>query len=129
MKKITSKTLPICFVALAVILVSGCISRPASDSIRYFVLSPTSTNENSAAQIESPEIAVSMVKMPSYLLRNSIAVRNGDHEIKYMESARWAERLDENFKRLLTSDLSQPVFQGSFRSKEGKHPQKLKLVV
>ena len=44
--------------------------------------------------------------MPSYLLRNSLAVRNGANEIEYLEDARWAERLDQCFQRTLAANLS-----------------------
>jgi hypothetical protein len=44
--------------------------------------------------------------MPAYLLRDSIAVRNGANEIEYLENALWAERLDQSFQRALMADLN-----------------------
>jgi len=44
--------------------------------------------------------------MPSYLLRDSLAIRNGANEIEYLEDALWAERLDQCFQRTLAANLS-----------------------
>jgi len=44
--------------------------------------------------------------MPSSLLRNSMAVRNGANEIEYLENALWSERLDESFQRDLAANLA-----------------------
>jgi uncharacterized lipoprotein YmbA len=44
--------------------------------------------------------------MPSYLLRSSIAVRNGANEMEYLDDAQWAERLDQSFQRTLAANLS-----------------------
>jgi len=44
--------------------------------------------------------------MPSELLRDSVAVRNGENEIEYLENALWADRLDHSFERTLAINLS-----------------------
>jgi uncharacterized lipoprotein YmbA len=44
--------------------------------------------------------------MPSYLLRDQLAVRNGANEIEYLENALWAERLDQSFQRTLAINVS-----------------------
>ena len=106
MSKAVSNVLRFVFVAVAGVLLTGCLLRRTTDSTRYFVLSPISTNEPSAAQTERFSVEIGFVKMPSYLLRNSIAVRNGDNEIQYLEDARWGERLDQNFQRTLAANLS-----------------------
>jgi uncharacterized lipoprotein YmbA len=78
----------------------------ATDSTRHFVLSPISTNEPGTAVTENLSVGIGFVKMPSYLLRNSVAVRNGANEIEYLEEARWAERLDQCFQRTVAANLS-----------------------
>jgi uncharacterized lipoprotein YmbA len=44
--------------------------------------------------------------MPSYLLRDSIVVRKSSEEFDYLETALWAERLDQSFRHTLAENLS-----------------------
>jgi uncharacterized lipoprotein YmbA len=44
--------------------------------------------------------------MPDYLLGTSLAVRQSATEIRYLETALWAERIDKGFERVLAGDLS-----------------------
>jgi len=96
----------IVFVVLAAILLTGCMLRPATVSNRHFVLAPISTNEPGPVATEHLSVGIGFVRMPSYLLRNSIAVRNGANEIEYLDDAQWAERLDQCFQRTLAANLS-----------------------
>lgn len=96
----------IAFTAAMSTLFTGCLLRPATVSTRHFVLTPISTNEAASAATKQLSVGVGFVKMPSYLLRNSLAVRNGANEIEYLEDARWAERLDQCFQRTLAANLS-----------------------
>jgi len=93
-------------VAITGMLLTGCLLKPVTDSTRHFVLSPISTNEPAPSATEHLSVGIGFVKMPSYLLRNSVAVRNGPNEIEYIENARWAERLDQCFQRTLAANLS-----------------------
>ena len=93
-------------VAITGVLLTGCLLKPVTDSTRHFVLSPISTNEPAPTATEHLSAGIGFVKMPSYLLRNSMAVRNGGNEIEYIENARWAERLDQCFQRTLAANLS-----------------------
>jgi uncharacterized lipoprotein YmbA len=94
------------FVAATGILLTGCLSNRATVSTRHFVLTPISTNEPASAATEHLSVGIGFVKMPSYLLRNSIAVRNGTSEIEYLEDAQWGERLDQCFQQTLAANLS-----------------------
>jgi uncharacterized lipoprotein YmbA len=96
----------IVFTAVISTLLTGCLFRPATVSTRHFVLTPISTNESASAATEQLSVGVGFVKMPAYLLRNSLAVRNGANEIEYLEDARWAERLDQCFQRTVAANLS-----------------------
>jgi len=100
-----------CLLRLAVlavvgILFTGCLLKPATVSTRHFVLSPISTNEPALGPMSHLPVGIGFVKMPSYLLRNSMAIRNGANEIQYLEDARWAERMDQCFQRALAANLS-----------------------
>jgi uncharacterized lipoprotein YmbA len=95
--------------ALVCLILSGCLFKPVTISTRHFTLAPIPAGEprpvvSSAAGNLS--VGIGFVKMPSYLLRNSMAVRNGANEIEYLENALWSERLDESFQRDLAANLA-----------------------
>ncbi|HUL51077.1 MAG TPA: PqiC family protein [Candidatus Nitrosotalea sp.] len=87
-------------------LLSGCLFKPVTDSTRHFVLAPISTNEPNTTSTQHLPVGIGFVKMPSYLLRDSIAIRDGANEIEYLERAMWGERLDLCFQRTLAANLS-----------------------
>jgi uncharacterized lipoprotein YmbA len=93
-------------VAVGGVLLNGCLSRPPTLNVRHFVLAPIATNEPASTATKNLSVGIAFVKMPTYLLRKSIAVRNGANEIEYIEDALWAERLDQSFQRTLAANLS-----------------------
>ena len=97
--------LPLVLASLSAVLLSGCLLKTATVSPRHFVLAPIPADESSPAPKEHFSVEIGFVKMPAYLLRDSIAVRNGANEIEYLENALWAERLDQSFQRALMADL------------------------
>ena len=100
-------------VAVAGTLLTGCLLKRVTVSTRHFILSPISTNEAAAAAPGHLSVGIGFVKMPSYLLRNSIAIRNGTNEIEYLEDALWAEGLDQCFQRTVAANLSRLLSSGS----------------
>ena len=84
----------------------GCVMKPAPVQTRHFVLAPVSRPEHALVGAQRVPIEVASVKMPSYLLRDSMVVRQGDNEFRYLETALWAERLDHCFRRTLAQNLS-----------------------
>ena len=93
------------FVLLSAMLLSGCLLKTATVPARHFVLAPISADQPSPTPKEHFQVEIGFVKMPAYLLRDSMAVRNGANEIEYLENALWAERLDQSFQRALAADL------------------------
>src|SRR6185436_14781506 len=87
------------------LLLTGCLFKPATVSTRRFILAPIPTNEPAPAATGHLSVGIGFVKMPAYLLRTSMTVRNG-HEIEYLDDALWAERLDQSFQRTLAANLS-----------------------
>jgi uncharacterized lipoprotein YmbA len=96
----------IAFVAIVSTLLTGCLFKPKAVSTRHFVLTPISTIEPTGAATEQLSVGISHVKMPSYLLQSSIAVRNGANEIEYLDNASWGERMDQSFQQTLAANLS-----------------------
>ena len=101
-----------CCAALAVLCVvfSGCMFKPVTVSVRHFTLAPLSTNDPAPIAPTANEhlsVGIGFVKMPSYLLHNSIAVRNSANEIEFLEDAVWSGRLDESFQRDVAGNLAE----------------------
>ena len=92
--------------ALTPLFLTGCLFKTATVSPRHFLLSPIPATETASAATGHLSIEIGIVKMPSYLLRDSMAIRNGANEIEYFENALWAERLDHCFQRTLAANLS-----------------------
>jgi uncharacterized lipoprotein YmbA len=67
--------------------------------------------------------------MPPYLLRDSIAYRNGASEIGYLENATWGERLDQCFQRTLVGDLSQLLSSDSISTVDSGRNQAMMCVL
>jgi uncharacterized lipoprotein YmbA len=86
----------------------GCFNlKPARNLERYFVLSPIHATEPApAANAVRLAIGVGQVKVASYLLKNSLAVRQTSNEIIYVANALWAERLDGGLQRVVAANLS-----------------------
>ena len=72
---------------------------------RHFVLAPIAAQEFNTNSNCNFSVEVGFVKMPAYLLRDSLAVRAGPNEIEYLQNAFWAERLDQSLERTLTVNL------------------------
>lgn len=88
-----------------VLLLSGCVIKPVPVPTRHFVLAPVPAPDVHPTIARQHSVEVGLVKMPSYLLRDSMAIRNGPSEIQYLETAHWAERLDRLFRETLEQNL------------------------
>lgn len=86
------------------LLLGGCLIKPARVPVRQFILAPIPAPEHAPQQPLSVEVG--LVKMPSYLLRNSMVVRKSATEFEYLETALWAERLDQSFRQTLANNIS-----------------------
>jgi uncharacterized protein len=83
----------------------GCLNlKPAHPTARYFVLSPLPGG--AAPGSVSLAVGVGPVKLPTYLFKDSIAVRKGTNEVAYLENSVWAEPLTSGFQRVLAADLA-----------------------
>jgi uncharacterized lipoprotein YmbA len=90
----------------ASLLSGGCIWKRARVPTRHFILTLIPAPKPAPGVAQPPEIDVGSVKMPSYLLRESLAVRHNANEFEYLADAQWAERLDQCFRRTVAENLS-----------------------
>jgi uncharacterized lipoprotein YmbA len=125
---LTFHLIPSVLAALTGVLLTGCLFKSATVSPRHFVLATITTNESASAQTGHLAVGIAHVKMPPYLLRDSIAYRNGASEIGYLENANWGERLDQCFRRTLVGDLSQLLSSDSITTVDSGHNQKMMCV-
>jgi uncharacterized lipoprotein YmbA len=88
------------------LLASGCLFKKTRVPTRNFILTLLPASESGPATARPLYFEVGFVEMPSYLLRESLAVRENVNEFHYLNNAQWAERLDQCFRRTLTENLS-----------------------
>ena len=111
MKK-TCWCFPSLIAAVAAIALSGCLGlKPARPSSRYFVLTSMPAAAPPTASTNTPDksIGVGLVKLPDYLFKDTMAVRKGANEVRYLLTTLWAERLGNGFQRVLAADLATAV--------------------
>ena len=121
--KLSSRIAAQIFAALPAMVLAGCSLKPLTVSTRHFILSPISTNEPEAAATGPVAIGIGAVKLPAYLLRESMAVRMGPNEIEYLRDAYWAERLDQSIQRTLAADLGKQLPAGRIYLTDWAHNQ------
>lgn len=112
------------------LIAGGCVIKPARVPTRHFVLTPIPVSDHAAVDAQPPAVEVGFVKMPSSLLRDSMAARKGDNELQYLETALWAERLDQSFRRTLAQNLSVLLASDrAYLTSEGPAPAVLRASV
>ena len=84
---------------------TGCFSANTV-ATRHFLLTPAPAGN---APTTGVRLGIGVVKMPDYLLRNSLAIRKNAGEVTYLETALWAERLDKGFANVLAANLSEMI--------------------
>ena len=98
-----------CAIFLAIISLSftGCLFKTSTVQTRHFLLAPIPASAPASAPTEHSSLEIVIVKMPAYLLRDSVVVRTSPNEIKYLDEIQWGERLDHGFQRTIAANLSQ----------------------
>jgi uncharacterized lipoprotein YmbA len=69
------------------------------DLTRYFVLQEQVPPAGGTERTGVPVVRLRSVDVPAYLTDRPLAVRRGANEIHYLNSARWAEPLDQDLTR------------------------------
>ena len=114
-----------CVFAVGMALTGCGFLKPTPSMERHFVLTPSPTTEGTtnAPLSVGVGVGVGQVKVAPYLFNNSLAVRQGTNEIRYLQSVLWAEHLDSAIQRVLAANLSsslhtQRIRLSSWRSDE-----------
>jgi uncharacterized lipoprotein YmbA len=86
----------LCLLSSVVCFLASCnvLPEPQADPVRHFTLSGPVTSVADGATLRPVQIA-------GHLRGRAMAVRIGENEVTYDESARWAESLDDAITQLL----------------------------
>lgn len=92
--------------AVMLFALTGCAATPPS---RFYVLGPVASDPTVIPAASAPAIGVGPVNLPDYLDRPQIVVRSGAYELRYDETHRWAENLQDNVSSVLAENLARLV--------------------
>ncbi len=91
-----TRLLKITLLLAGISLLPACLQlEPKADPTRYYLLSG-SGETGELAQPER-EIAIQLLAFPDYARRAGLAVRHGEHEIRYAPWHQWAEEPEDEF--------------------------------
>jgi len=93
---------------LAVLMAAGCsVLEPVVDRRRFYSLAGASGLAQFAAvaPAEAPTIGVRLTSAASHLRQEAIAVRTGEHEVRFEAEHRWTEPPSEAFVRCLAGAM------------------------
>jgi uncharacterized lipoprotein YmbA len=97
----------------AALLVLGACSLPlpeaTSDLTRFYVLAPAAASTpatSTPAEAAPRRVFVRPVVVPEFLRGKIMAVRVAGNEVKYVDTARWAEPIESGLTRVLRDDLA-----------------------
>jgi len=98
------------FLALAVaLLLGGCsVLPPKQDRTRFIMLAPVGSGAQSTARQKLTSLAIGLgpIQLPEYLDRPELVIRTSPNGFDLSETDRWGEPLADNFRHVLTSDLT-----------------------
>ena len=92
-------------IGLALSLAGCSFLKPSDVTPRSFVLAPLPAAAGPSSH-SSGGVGIGLVKIPGYLFKNAIAVRQGTNQLAYLEKAVWAERLDRGLQRVFAANLA-----------------------
>jgi len=85
----------------ALLALAACnLPQPQPDTVRHFTLA-----DGVVAAPVAGATQVLPVQVAGHLRRRELAVRVADHEVEYVEDARWAEALDASITQMLRNRL------------------------
>jgi uncharacterized lipoprotein YmbA len=83
-------------------ILAGCtVLQPVEDQTRFYSLTRASEGGQlgAVAPADAPTIGVRVISVASHLRKTPIAVRVGEHEVRYEAEHRWAEQLGDSVVR------------------------------
>lgn len=109
----TSKThaAGLCTLLLAVLISTGCslLNPGPQPKTRFFMLSSLAASGKAVEPLAAiPQVAIGIgpIRLPEYLDRRNIIVRNSRNEFELAEISQWVEPMGDTFARVLADNLS-----------------------
>ena len=107
-----------CTLLLAVLIAGGCslLNPGPQPKTRFFMLSSLASSGKAVQPLATlPQVAIGIgpIRLPEYLDRRNIIVRNSRNEFELSEDSQWAEPMGDTFARVLADNLS--VLLGTYR--------------
>jgi uncharacterized protein len=91
-------------------MTAGCaIFSPRADTTRFYVLTPMTPADSTASSSSATSrlsIGLGPVKFPAYLDHPEVITRVASNRLDLSSTDRWAEPLDESFRRVLAANLA-----------------------
>ena len=93
------------FLVVAILLTGCCARTPA---VHYYQLAAADTDHAlpAAKNIGDAVIGIGPVRLPEFLDRPQIVIRQGAHALRLSDRHRWAEPLADNISRVLRENLA-----------------------
>jgi len=94
---------------LSIALAAGCsFLSPRPDPTKFYMLTAIAGAEPTAPVQSVSRLAIGLgpVKLPDYLAHAEVVTRAAPNRLELSASDRWAEPLDESFRRVLARNLS-----------------------
>lgn len=92
------------------LLLSSCslpLPEAVSDQTRFYLLTPVAGSSEAAPAVAAARrVFVRAVFVPEFLRGKIMPVRVAGNEVKYIDTARWAEPLEPGLTRVLREDLA-----------------------
>ncbi len=107
-----------CILVLAVLIAGGCslLNPGPQPKTRFYMLSSLAASGKAVQPLATlPHVAIGIgpVRLPEYLDRRNIIVRNGRNEFELTEDSQWAEPMGDTVARVLADNLS--ALLGTYR--------------
>ena len=107
-----------CILLLAVLIISGCslLSSGPQPKTRFYMLSSLASSAKAVQPLATlPQVAIGIgpIRLPEYLDRRNIIVRNSRNEFELAEDFQWAEPMGDTVSRVIADNLS--VLLGTYR--------------
>ena len=92
----------------SLLLLGACSFGPQTDPTRFYLLSVREGEPRSDSDLDREgriNVGIGPFAIPGYLDRSQFVRRIGPNEVVPVETARWAEAIDEGFERVLAANL------------------------
>jgi uncharacterized protein len=94
---------------LSIALAAGCsFLSPRTDPTKFYVLTAMAATDSTTSTQSASHLAIGLgpVKLPDYLAHAEVVTRAAPNRLELSATDRWAEPLDESFRRVLARNLA-----------------------